>query len=61
MATKKKTYLTQAEKLSLVKDVNNLLTKITKKKATITDSYERDFLEAARRAVEVAKYNITTI
>lgn len=60
MATKKM-YLTAKEKDSLIKDVNNLLTKITKKRASITDSYQRDFLEAARRAVEVAKYNIVTI
>lgn len=61
MATTKKLHLTSNEKQALLKDVNALLLKITKKKASITDSYERDFLEAARRATEIVKYNISTI
>lgn len=61
MATKKKVYLTSKEKVSLVEDANKLMTKIAKKRESITDSYERDFLEAARRAMEVVKYNLSHI
>ena len=35
--------------------------KIGKKRESITNSYERDFLEAARRAMEVVKYNLSHI
>ena len=60
MATKK-VYLTSKEKQALLKDANSLIEKLTKKKNSITDSYERSFLEAARRAAEIVKYNISTI
>lgn len=61
MATKKKVYLTSKEKVSLVEDANKLMTKIAKKRESITNSYERDFLEAARRDMEVVKYNLSHI
>lgn len=61
MATKKKVYLTSKEKVSLVEDANKLMTKIGKKRESITNSYERGFLEAARRAMEVVKYNLSHI
>ena len=60
MATKK-VYLTSKEKQALLKDANSLIEKLTKKKNSITDGYERSFLEAARRAAEVVKYNVSTI
>lgn len=61
MATKKKVHLTSKEKVSLVEDANKLMTKIAKKRESITSSYERDFLKAAYRAMEVAKYNLSHI
>ena len=61
MATKKKTYLTTKEKEQLIEDANRLIMKIGKKKESITDSYERDFLEAARKAMTVVKYNLSHI
>jgi len=61
MATKKKTYLTRKEKEQLIEDANRLIMKIGKKKESITDSYERDFLEAARKAMTVVKYNLAHI
>ena len=38
MATKKKVYLTSKEKVSLVEDANKLMTKIGKKRESISDS-----------------------
>ncbi len=61
MATKKKVYLTSKEKVSLVENANKLMTKIAKKRESITSSYERDFLKAAHRAMEVVKYNLSHI
>lgn len=61
MATKKKVYLTSKEKVSLVEGANKLMTKIAKKRESITSSYERDFLKAAHRAMEVVKYNLSHI
>lgn len=61
MATKKKVYLTAKEKTQLIEDANKLMNKIGKKRESITDSYERDFLEAARKAMTVVKYNLSHI
>lgn len=61
MATKKKTYLTSKEKDQLINEANKLIAKIGKKRESITDSYERDFLEAARKAMTVVKYNLSHI
>ncbi|MBR6843014.1 MAG: hypothetical protein IKM77_12050 [Prevotella sp.] len=58
---KKKMYLTSKEYWNLVEDVNKLIVKIGKKKEAISDSYSRDYLEAAKRALSVVKYNITSV
>lgn len=58
---KKKMYLTSKEYWNLVEDVNKLIVKIGKKKEAISDSYSRDHLEAAKRALSVVKYNITSV
>ena len=61
MATKKKTYLTDKEYYNLVEEANKLITKISKKRESISDSYSRSFLEAASRAMSVVKYNLTSV
>ena len=62
MATKttrrKKMYVTTKEKDSLIKDCNNLLTKISKYKASITDSYQRDYLGNAYTLMKSVKSTI---
>ena len=61
MAKKSKIYLTDKEYWGLVEDVNKLMTKISKKREAISDSYSRSFLEAASRAMSVVKYNVTSV
>lgn len=59
-ATKSK-HLTPTQKSRLLKQSGELKNTIEKLKKTVTDGYERDFLEAARRAMEVVRYNLSNI
>mgnify|MGYP003309403189 CR=1 FL=1 len=54
-------HLTPAQKRQLLKMSGDLKLKIEKLKETVTDGYERDFLEAARRSMEVVRYNLSNI
>lgn len=61
MAARKKMYLTSTEKMSILESINKLITKMEKKRDSISDSYERSYLKDTIKAVKDAKRSFSNI